>query len=63
MESLIFKVANILIYLGVALIMFCVVVLGDNDGDGQIHNKVSMIIGGVFVFLGGVVRIYRNLTR
>lgn len=47
-------------FIGVALILFCVFVLGDENGDGQIDNKTLMIISGILIFIGGMMRIYRN---
>ncbi|WP_418513698.1 hypothetical protein [Corallibacter sp.] len=60
MKNFLYKIANILIYSGVGVILMCVFILGDENGDGQVDNKPLMIAGGVLCFIGGMIRIYRN---
>ena len=63
MKNRIYKIADYLIYIGVALILTCTFILGDEDGDGKIDNKELMIIGGSLIFVGGIITIYKNLTE
>lgn len=63
MKKTLYKIANPTMYIGIAIILLCVFILGDENGDGQIDNKPLMIIGGIFIFIGGLIRYYQNYNE
>ncbi|MDG5491810.1 hypothetical protein [Psychroserpens sp. SPM9] len=63
MKHFFYKISDPLMLIGVVIILICIFVLGDNDVDGQIDNKVLMTVGGVLVAIGGLIRFYRNYNE
>ena len=47
---------------GLAIILYCVFILGDKDGDGQVDNMDLMYVGQVPLLIGGLIIIYCRLT-
>ena len=62
MKKLLYKINLPLMYIGVGIIIFCVFVIGDNDGDGRIEAISLMYIGGACCAVAGVMIIYRRVV-